>query len=61
MATKTKKDKAIFVYIPIGQHKRLKDEAKKRGLSISAFIRLMIGNWFDGIRFERRESETLTK
>ena len=55
MNTEVKEQKAIFVYIPIDQHKQLKDEAAKRGLSISAFIRLLIGNWFDGIKFERRE------
>ncbi len=32
----------------------LETEAKGLGLSVSAFIRLLIRQWDDGIRFERR-------
>ncbi|KKM07163.1 hypothetical protein LCGC14_1736610 [marine sediment metagenome] len=34
--------------------KALEAEARKLGLTVSAFIRLLIRQWDDGIRFERR-------
>jgi len=38
----TKKDK-----------KRIKDEAKRLGMSAASFLRLLIKQYFDGIKFER--------
>lgn len=38
---------------------KLEAEAKKLGLSVSAFIRLLIRNWSDGIRFEKNKSSTI--
>ncbi|GAI80681.1 unnamed protein product [marine sediment metagenome] len=35
--------------------KRVEAEAKKLGLSVSAFIRLLIKQWSNGIKFEKRE------
>jgi len=32
-------------------------EAKRLGLSFSAFIRLLLGQYFDGITFERKTDE----
>jgi len=34
---------------------RVEVEAKKLGISVSAFIRLLIKQWGNGIKFERRE------
>ena len=33
---------------------RLEEEARGLGLSVSAFLRLLIKQWSDGIKFERR-------
>ena len=34
---------------------KLETEAQKVGMSVSAFIRLLITNWTDGITFEREK------
>ncbi len=34
---------------------RVEAEAKKLGISLSAFIRLLIKQWSNGIKFEKRE------
>ncbi|MBA7471833.1 hypothetical protein ES707_07145 [subsurface metagenome] len=34
---------------------RVEAEAKKLGISVSAFIRLLIKQWSNGIKFEKRE------
>jgi len=35
---------------------KIEIEARKLGISVSAFIRLLIRNWSNGIRFERDKS-----
>lgn len=35
---------------------KVKAEAKSLGISVSAFIRLLIQNWSQGIKFEREKS-----
>lgn len=35
---------------------KLEEEAKKLGLTVSSFLRLLIHNWSDGVRFERKSS-----
>lgn len=32
-----------------------KDEAKRLGMPLSAFIRLLLKDYFDGVRFERKQ------
>jgi len=34
---------------------KVEAEAKKLGISVSAFIRLLIKQWSNGIKFEKRE------
>jgi len=48
--------KMIRFLVPVEDAKKLEAEAKKLGISVSAFIRLLIKQWSDGIRFERREN-----
>ena len=47
----------IRFIVPLQDAKELELEAKKLNLSVSAFIRLLIKQWSDGIKFEKRESE----
>ncbi|GAI84774.1 unnamed protein product, partial [marine sediment metagenome] len=47
--------KMIRFLVPSEDAKKLEEEAKKLNLSVSAFIRLLIKQWSNGIRFERRE------
>jgi len=37
------------------QKEAVKQEARKLGLNMSSFLRLLIQQWSDGIRFERRD------
>lgn len=46
--------KMIRFLVPLKDAEKLKKEARKLGLSVSAFIRLLIKQWSDGIRFEKR-------
>jgi len=46
--------KMIRFLIPLEDAEKLEEEAKKLNLSVSAFLRLLIKQWSDGIRFERR-------
>ncbi|MBA7634467.1 hypothetical protein ES703_42052 [subsurface metagenome] len=50
-----RKQKMIRFLVPVEDAKKLEEEATKLNLSVSAFIRLLIKQWSDGIRFERRE------
>ena len=36
---------------------KIEAEAKKLGISVSAFIRLLLKQWTDGIKFEREKVE----
>lgn len=48
-------EKMIRFLVPLEDAKKLEQEAKKLNLSVSAFIRLLIKRWSNGIKFERRE------
>ena len=49
-----KGQKMIRFLVPLKDAKKLEEEARKLNLSVSAFIRLLIKQWSDGIRFEKR-------
>ena len=51
------KIKVIFVKMPEAEHQAVRAEAKKLGLSLSAFIRLLIKQWSDGITFEKKKAD----
>jgi len=48
--------KVIIFKVTSEQKQAIQKEADRLGLSMSAFIRLLIQQWSDGIRFERREN-----
>lgn len=45
--------KALYIRIEDNEHKAIQAEAKKLGISVSAFVRLLLKNWSDGIKFEQ--------
>ena len=49
------KQKMIRFLVPLEDAKKLEEEAKKLNLSVSAFIRLLIKQWSNGVKFEKRE------
>ncbi len=49
------KQKMIRFLVPAENAKKLEKEAGELNLSVSAFIRLLIKHWSDGIKFEKRE------
>ncbi|GAI93474.1 unnamed protein product [marine sediment metagenome] len=49
------KQKMVRFLVPVEDAKKLEEEARKLNLSVSAFIRLLIKQWSNGIKFERRE------
>lgn len=52
-----KGQKMIRFQVSLEDAKKLEGEARKLGISVSAFIRLLIKQWSDGIRFEKRVDE----
>jgi len=50
-----KQMKMIRFLLPVEDAKKLEEEAKKLNISVSAFIRLLIKQWSEGIKFEKRE------
>jgi len=54
-ATMGETQKTIRFRVPVEDAKKLEEEAKKLNLSVSAFIRLLIKQWSNGIKFEKRE------
>ena len=54
-ATMNKGQKTIRFRVPLEDAKKLEEEARKLNLSVSAFIRLLIKQWSNGIKFEKRE------
>ncbi|MBA7691424.1 hypothetical protein ES703_99968 [subsurface metagenome] len=52
MATR---QKMIRFLVPAEDAKKIEEEAGKLNLSVSAFIRLLIKQWSNGIKFEKRE------
>ncbi len=51
------KGKLLTIKVSDEELKLWKAEARKTGLSVSAFIRLLFRQWNDGIRFEQREEK----
>lgn len=49
------KEKMIRFLVPAEDAKKLEEEAGKVNLSVSAVIRLLIRQWSNGIKFEKRE------
>lgn len=47
------KPKGIFVRLTIEDKQAIREDARKLGLSVTAFVRLLYKQWSDGIRFER--------
>jgi len=48
-------DKVVRFRMDAREKEALEAEAKKLGLSVSVFIRLLIKQWTDGIKFEREK------
>ena len=46
--------KAVYVRLPLKEHGQAVEEADKLGISLSAFVRLLIRQWGDGIEFRKR-------
>ena len=46
--------KMIRFLLPVEDAKKLEEEAKKLNIAVSAFIRLLIKQWSEGIKFEKR-------
>ena len=49
------KQKMIRFLVALEDARKLEEEAGKLNLSVSAFIRLLIKQWSNGIKFERRD------
>lgn len=47
------KTRVIRFLLKPKEAERLQEEADKLGLSMSALLRLLIRNWYNGIRFEK--------
>ena len=47
-------DTVIRIRTTTQQAKMLKKESDKIGLSVSAFVRLLIKNWDNGVSFEKK-------
>ena len=45
---------AILIRLNEKDFEQVKAEAEKLNLSVAAFVRLLIKQWGDGIKFERR-------
>ncbi|MBA7632858.1 hypothetical protein ES703_40413 [subsurface metagenome] len=52
-----KDQKMIRFLVSSEEAEKLEQEAKKLGISVSAFMRLLIKQWSDGIKFEKRDTE----
>jgi antitoxin component of RelBE/YafQ-DinJ toxin-antitoxin module len=51
------RDKALLIPVSIDEMNMAKKEADKLGMPVTAFIRLLLKNWADGIHFEKRLEE----
>ena len=47
--------KVITIRMEAEDKERVEAEARKLGISLSAFIRLLIKQWSNGIKFEKHE------
>ena len=52
-----KTQRSILVRLPEDVKIRAEMEAKELGISLSGFIRLLLSQYFNGVRFERRASK----
>lgn len=50
------RNKAILTRLTEKELVAVQEEADKLGIPVAAFIRLLIKQWSNGIRFERKES-----
>lgn len=50
-------EKVIIIRIGTEDKARVEAEARKLGISVAAFIRLLIRNWSDGITFEKDKTQ----
>lgn len=48
------RDKMLTIPVSLEEMDMAKQEADKLGMSVSAFIRLLLKNWADGVHFEKR-------
>jgi len=54
--TQEQRTENVLVRLTQEEKETLVKEAQKAGMSISAFIRLLLRNWSDGIRFEKKNN-----
>lgn len=55
---KSKMTPAIFLRLGSEKEKQeVRKEAKRLGMSIASFLRLLIRQYFDGIKFEREQKD----
>ncbi len=52
--TEVNRDKMLTIPVSAEELTMAKHEADKLGMPVSAFIRLLLKNWADGIRFEKK-------
>ncbi len=55
MLEPTNRDKMLTIPVSEEEMNMAKQEADKLGMSVSAFIRLLIKNWADGVVFEKKK------
>lgn len=55
-----RRTRPLIILLTDEEKASVEDGAKKVGMTISAFVRLLIRQWADGIRFERRERSNET-
>ncbi|MBA7650417.1 hypothetical protein ES703_58221 [subsurface metagenome] len=48
-------NEVITIRMEAEDKEKVEAEARKLGISVSAFIRLLIKQWSNGIKFEKRE------
>jgi len=46
--------KTLYVRVSDEEHRIVTADSKRLGVSLSGFIRLLIKNWSDGVRFEQK-------
>lgn len=52
------KQKMVRFLLDADGAKELEKEASRLGLSVSAFLRLLIRQWSDGIKFEKEKTSS---
>lgn len=50
------KSKAILIRMDEQEFRTAREEADKLGMTVAAFMRLLLRQWHDGIRFERERA-----